>query len=70
MAIANWGSIVCLKRKSNGAGSTRKVVTAFAGMLVCAGGAFAGDGYTRLGTVKLDPDQLSVMGRLSLRFGD
>ena len=24
-----------------------KVVTAFAGMLVCAGGAFAGDGYTR-----------------------
>ena len=24
-----------------------KVVTAFAGMLLCAGGAFAGDGYTR-----------------------
>ena len=47
VAVANWASIVLLKRKSNGAGSMHKVVTAFAGMLVCAGGAFAGDGYTR-----------------------
>ena len=36
-----------LKRKRNGARSMHKVVTAFAGMLVCAGAAFAGDGYTR-----------------------